>query len=80
MLPDDVKERIKGIFSDWLDLDDSRKEIGQQMNELIKSVAESTGFKPTSIRKAFAFAKSKRKNAEDALDSVVDVFQVIDER
>jgi len=80
MLPDDVKEKIKGIFSDWLDLDDSRKEITQQMNELIKSVAESTELKASSIRKAFSFAKNKRKTAEDALDSVVDIFQVLEER
>jgi uncharacterized protein YqeY len=80
MLADEVKDRIKGIFSDWLDLDDSKKEITQQMNELIKSVAESAEVDAGSVRKAFAFAKSKKKKSVDALDSVVDVFMAIEER
>ena len=80
MLTPEAIEAMKGGFSDWLDLYDSKKEIGDQMKELIKSVAEKAEKKPAIIRSAFSYLKKKRKDDGDTLDDIVNVVMAIEER
>lgn len=80
MLNDQTKERIKGIFSEWIDLNDSKKEISSQMNHLITTAADIAEVKPTIMRKTFSFVKSKKEKSIDELDEIVSIFTAIEER
>jgi hypothetical protein len=80
MLPKDTIERIKGTFSDWLDLNDSKKSISEQMNNLIGTAAEAAGVKKTTMRKAFSFIKTKKERSIDELDEIVNIFMAVEER
>ena len=80
MLPKESIDRIKGLFSDWLDLNDAKKVITSQMNELIGSAAEAGGVKRTVMRKAFSFIKTKKERSIDELDEIVNIFMMVEDR
>ena len=80
MLSDQAIERIKGLFSDWIELNDAKKGITSQMNELIASASDSAGVKKTIMRKVFNFIKSKKEKSVDELDEIVNVFMAVDDK
>jgi hypothetical protein len=80
MLTPEAIEAMKSGFSDWLDLYDSKKDIGDQMKELIKDIAAKAEKKPAIIRSAFSYLKKRRKDDGDTLDDIVNVVMAIEDR
>jgi hypothetical protein len=80
MLTEQAVERIKGLFSDWVEMNDSKKELSSHMNELIGSAADTAGVKKPVMRKVFNFIKTKKEKSIDELDEIVNIFMAVDSR
>jgi hypothetical protein len=80
MLSPEKIEQIKELFSEWLDVNDSRKVLTEQMNNLISTAAEAAGAKKVIMRKAFSFIKTKKERSVDELDEIVNIFMAVEDR
>ena len=66
-------KRLKEIFSEYLDLLDERKNLNEQIKELVDEAERISGYKKKIIRKAFAFLKKQYENGDDEFDDVASL-------
>jgi len=63
VLADTEKERIKALFSDYIDMSDSKKAISEDINNAVKEAASLANVKPTVMRKVFSYLKKKAESS-----------------
>lgn len=78
MLDENGKERVKALFSEYMELLDNRKQLNDQIKELMESVAELFNVKKALVAKVFSFLKKKYEDGSDELDDIVTIFQEIE--
>ena len=67
---DEKKQRIKVIFNSWMALVEERKEINNQMKDLVNEVSKFTEIKQTQVRKTFSFMKKLNDQGVDELEGI----------
>ena len=77
MIDEATKKRVKEIFSDWLEIQDSRRVMTKSANDLKKEAADLLEIKSTNITKIFGFMKKLWEDGDDELEDIVTVFEVI---
>jgi len=75
-MDDGTKKKVKVLFSTYLDLLENRKDINDQVSDLVKEISELTDEKKPLIRKMLTFWKKKY---EDGLDELDDLSTLIEE-
>ena len=70
MLSEVDKSKIKSIFSEYLDLLESRQTINEQVKDLVEEVSNISNIKKKTIRKAFTYLKKQYESGEDELDEI----------
>lgn len=77
MIDPSTKKRIKEIFSDWLEIQDNRKELTRNANDLRKEAADILSIKITKITKLFNFMRKLYEDGDDELSELVDIIEEI---
>ncbi len=65
------KKVIKELFSEWLDIQDQRKELTAVNKEVMDKVASILEVPNTIVTKLFNFHRKRVENGEDELDTLV---------
>jgi hypothetical protein len=77
MLDIEDKKKVKEIFSDWLEIQDTRKNLIKNANELRKEVADILSVKETKITKMFYHMKKLYEEGDDELSEIQDLINEI---
>ena len=77
MIDPSAKKRVKEIFSDWLDINDTRKELTRSANDLRKEASDILSIKNTKVTKLFNFMKKMYEDGDDELGELVDIIEEI---
>jgi hypothetical protein len=77
MIEPSDKKRVKEVFSDWLELQNSRKELTESSNDLRKEAANLLQVKPEKVTKLFNFMKKLYQEGEDELGDLTDLIAEI---
>lgn len=71
------EKRFQEIYEVWKENKQRNKDNNAHSKSLIKDLAEKLEIKPSEISKAFAFVKSKEDHAEDGLDAIVAIYELL---
>ncbi|HUS48898.1 MAG TPA: hypothetical protein VMZ91_01930 [Candidatus Paceibacterota bacterium] len=75
MIDPSAKKRVKEIFSDWLEIQDTRKELTRNANDLRKEASDILSVKITKVTKIFNFMKKLYEDGDDELSELVDIIE-----
>lgn len=67
---DNTKKMVKAIFNSWMALMAEKKELNDQINDLIGQVSAATEIAKPQVRKAFGFLKKLHEDGFDELDPI----------
>lgn len=67
------KKMIKEIFSEYLDIQDQRKELNVVNKEIMEKAASILEVPKTTVTKLFNFHRKRVENGEDELDVLVNL-------
>ena len=70
MIEPSDKKRVKEIFSDWMELQDTRKELNTKGSELKKEAASILQIKQPKVTKLFNFMRKLYEEGEDELEDL----------
>ena len=70
MIEPSDKKRVKEIFSDWMELQDTRKELNTNGSELKKEAASILQIKQPKVTKLFNFMRKLYEEGEDELEDL----------
>jgi hypothetical protein len=70
MIEPSDKKRVKEIFSDWMELQDTRKELTTNGNDLRKEAASLLQVKPEKVTKLFNFMRKIYEEGDDELETL----------
>lgn len=65
------KDKVKQIYGSWKALVEDRKELNEQMKDLIEEASTLSNTDKKVVRKAFSFLLKKEENSEDELDAIL---------
>ncbi len=72
-----MEKKIKTIFDAWLILVEERKELNDQIKDLISEASVLTKIKKPQIRKTFSFLKKLQEDGIDELEGINLLFDKI---
>lgn len=73
------KNKVKEMFSTWLENKDQVKEINDNNKEIIKDTAEILNVKSKTVNKLFNFLKSKHEGGEDELETLLEIASSVED-
>ena len=79
MLDVSDKKLVKELFSDWLELQDQRKQINQANKEILEKASEVLEANKTMTNKLFTFLKKRVEEGEDQLDTLTTLAMEIED-
>lgn len=71
MLDVSDKKLVKELFSDWLEIQDQRKQLNQVNKETLEKVASVLDVNKTTANKLFGFMRKRVEDGNDELDTIV---------
>ena len=75
---DDDKGRLKEIFSSFMDLEDQKKELGEQQKDLKDEAARILEVKKGVVSKIFTYMKKKYEGGEDELEQIYEIMEQVE--
>jgi len=79
MLDVSDKKLVKELFSDWLEIQDQRKQLNQDNKEILEKASEVLESNKTMTNKLFAFLKKRVEDGEDQLDTLTTLAMEIED-
>jgi len=73
MLDIEDKKLVKECFTDWLEIQDNRKQLNAVSKETIEKVSSILEVNKPTVNKLFTFMKKRIENGEDELDTLVNL-------
>jgi len=73
------KKQIKSIFSAWIELNDSKGQITNEMKDLKEEVANIFDVKPARITKLFATMKVRLDEESDTDSDIDELYAMAEE-
>jgi hypothetical protein len=71
MVSPEAVQKVKELFETWMELNDNKKQLGNQIKETIEEAAVVSDVKKTIIAKTFSYLKKKHESGMDELDEIV---------
>lgn len=79
MLDVSDKKLVKELFSDWLEIQDQRKQLNQTNKEVLDKVSEVLETDKTTANKLFSFLKKRVEDGNDELDKLTTLAMEIED-
>jgi uncharacterized protein (UPF0335 family) len=73
MMDEGSKKRLQALFDAYLDLLENRKDINDQIKDIVEEASEISGKKKGLVRKVFSFLKKKVEDGDDELDDITEL-------
>jgi len=67
------KNRVKEMFSTWMEIGEQRKQLNESSKDTTKEVADILKVKTKTVTKLFNFLKQKYDGGEDELDTLLEI-------
>lgn len=64
------KKKVKELFSDWLDTQDSKKQINASATDIRKDAASILGIKTAKVTKLFNYMKKIYEDGDNELEEI----------
>jgi uncharacterized protein (UPF0335 family) len=72
-MDDGSKKRVKVLFDAYLDLLENRRDLNDQIKDIIDEAATLSGKNKTLVRKVFTFLRKKFESGDDELDDITEL-------
>lgn len=79
MLDVSDKKLVKELFSDWLEVQDQRKQLNATNKEILEKASEVLESDKTTTNKLFSFLKKRVEDGEDQLDKLTTLAMEIED-
>lgn len=74
-LGEDEKKRVKAIFSEFLDIEEQKRQLLDSQKDLKEEVSQILSLKKGLVSKLFSFLKKKYENGENELEQIYEVVE-----
>lgn len=75
---DEDKSRLKEIFSSFMDLEDQKKELGEQQKDLKDEASRILEVKKGVVSKIFGYMKKKYEKGDDELEQIYEIMEQVE--
>ena len=72
-MDDGSKKRVKALFDAYLDLLENRKDLNDQIKDIIDEASQLSSKSKILVRKTFSFLKKKLESGDDELDEIAEL-------
>ena len=72
------KNRVKELFSSWMENKDQVKQINDNNKDLVKDVSDILNVKTKTVNKLFTFLKQRMDNGEDEIETLSEIITSIE--